>query len=318
MRTGGNATKRSSASPSSPACGFLSIQVAPSKKNPLRGKVASSGAAAPISAVSSSSSSDCCPLIADACRVAVRKASGKKRPPNQRGNLWKVSQACSALSCSTRCLKSDSHSVTVMPCGTGYFRQLGGMLSVFMFSAKALFSLVVLAVPRHSSSRLLKSFVIFFCKPRPTSTSLSKHLHRGSLTATEDRCIGAKVLGRFWSIVLTLPSICVNQFPALAAMTADARRPVVFFLPLSSFLRSSLLCSDSHPLSVCTARLIRIICSAWTGRPAQAGLPFTGKASIQVRNCSLFRASGDISLCSADTTVLSEKSLLKDSSRKRC
>mmetsp|Transcript_27678 Transcript_27678/g.87981 ORF Transcript_27678/g.87981 Transcript_27678/m.87981 type:complete len:266 (+) Transcript_27678:515-1312(+) len=246
-----------------------------------------------------------------ACRDAVRKASGKKRPPIQRVNICRDGAACSARSCSRRRMKSVSHSVTVMS-ATTYFLHCLGMESVLRSWMSVRISLVAFTPPSQAVLSCCRSPRTLPSRDLPRPISRSKQRHRGSLSEASERSIGARPSGSFSSISLTLFPKESSGLLLMLALLFEPGALTVFGTVLTE------PCSRSHLLSVWFARLMRSICSACTGSPIHVGLPLAARESIQARNCSLLRPSGERRRCSSDRAMFRQKSLLKDASQKRC
>mmetsp|Transcript_40043 Transcript_40043/g.100532 ORF Transcript_40043/g.100532 Transcript_40043/m.100532 type:complete len:273 (-) Transcript_40043:4343-5161(-) len=259
----------------------------------------------------SNSSKETCFFCAIACRDAVRKASGKNKPPNHKTYFCKFEVMWSSASCANRRLKSANHSVTVIWSCTAYFLHPFGTASVFMSEINCRISLVVFWVPSQVAASNFKSARTLASSDLAWPISRSKQRQRGSLS-------DASVLSMMGTDSGSDPKIDLTFVPNSRSGFAIALDRLLFpaFLALGTLAAEP--CSANHLANVWFALLILNICSACTGRPIQVGLPFAGKSSIHCKNCSRFRASGDARSCSLLKAIFNLKSLLKLSSLNKC
>mmetsp|Transcript_98082 Transcript_98082/g.299847 ORF Transcript_98082/g.299847 Transcript_98082/m.299847 type:complete len:550 (+) Transcript_98082:387-2036(+) len=265
----------------------------------------------PTRTQSNISSNDTCCCWAMACRDAVRKASGKNNPPNQRTYFCKLALRWSSRSWSNRLLKSPNHSVTVIVSCTAYCRHCFGTASVFMSSINCRTSLVVLTLPSHDSCNIARSNRTLLSNFLPWPISRSKQRHKGSFKLASVRSMSGTSSGK----------ISIKPFTLSARDASGLVMPLIlFFPPPGGFLATaaSADCNASHLAKLCVARLILNICSACTGRPLQAGFPCASNSSIHLRNWSCFFASGACRSCCFDSVMFSLKSGSKLASVNRC
>mmetsp|Transcript_110735 Transcript_110735/g.352714 ORF Transcript_110735/g.352714 Transcript_110735/m.352714 type:complete len:247 (-) Transcript_110735:12778-13518(-) len=245
-----------------------------------------------------------------ACREAVRKASGKKRPPIHSLYFCKFEQLCRSSNCSKRFLKSDNHSVTVIVSCTEYFLHCLGTASVLKSEINSRVSFVDFALPSHKEANNLRSARTLPSTLLPWPISRSKQRQRES-------CKDESVLDMMATVSGNMPKMPLTFMPNSVSGLATSleRRFCPAFLCFGTGAAEA--CKANHLAMVWLARLMRNICSACTGKPIQVGSPFAGRSSIHCKNCSRFRASGATRSCSFASVMFNLKSALKLSSRNK-
>lgn len=175
--------------------------------------MASCSSLSPISNLSTTSSSDqlfCCAMN---CRVAVKYASGKHRPPNHRPDWPKSFDSERRFNCSTRLTKSIIQAVAVM-LATTYLRHCLGICSACKSSLYCFRTFVYLRKPLHRSKTAFKSAFTESRRLLTVTTSRSKNLKSGFWIDFSFRSKRSSYPGSLSSICSTLGWSLVSQVPA--------------------------------------------------------------------------------------------------------